>query len=99
MKKVHIIISGTVTGVGFRWWLKKRAIERNIQGWVRNKNENEVEALLLGYVKDVDDMVKLCRKGPISSKVESIKIENCQQEYFNKSFDILHNEKINDNYN
>jgi hypothetical protein len=33
--------------------------------------------------------LKLCRKGPTSSNVESIKIEDYQQEYFKKSFDIL----------
>ena len=89
MKRIHIIVTGTVTGVGFRWWLYQKANERNIYGWVRNKTNNEVEAVLLGHEKDVDDIMKLCRKGPTSSNVESIKIENYQQEYFKKSFDIL----------
>ena len=66
-----------------------RANERNIYGWVRNRTENEVEALLLGHEKDVDAIIKLCRKGSSSSNVESIKIEDYQQEYFQKSFDIL----------
>ena len=89
MKRIHIIVTGTVTGVGFRWWLYQKANERNIYGWVRNKTNNEVEAVLLGHEKDVDDIMKLCRKGPTSSNVESIKIENYQQEYSKKSFDIL----------
>ena len=89
MKRIHIIVTGTVTGVGFRWWLYQKANERNVYGWVRNKTNNEVEAVLLGHEKDVDDIMKLCRKGPTSSNVESIKIENYQQEYFKKSFDIL----------
>ena len=89
MKRIHIIVTGTVTGVGFRWWLKMEAEKRNIHGFVKNRTEDEVEALLLGHEKDVEDVVKLCRKGPASSKVESIKIEDYQQEYFKKSFDIL----------
>ena len=89
MKRIHIIVTGTVTGVGFRWWLYQKANERNVYGWVRNKTNNEVEAVLLGHKKDVDDIMKLCRKGPTSSNVESIKIENYQQEYSKKSFDIL----------
>ena len=89
MKRIHIIVTGTVTGVGFRWWLYQKANERNVYGWVRNKTNNEVEAVLLGHEKDVDDILKLCRKGPTSSNVESIKIEDYQQEYFKKSFDIL----------
>ncbi len=89
MKRIHIIITGTVTGVGFRWWLKMEAEKKNIHGFVKNRAEDEVEALLLGHEKDVEDVVNLCRKGPLSSKVENIKIEDYQQEYFKKSFDIL----------
>ena len=89
MKSIHIIITGVVTGVGFRWWLKKEAEKRRICGFVKNRTENEVEAVLLGHEKDVDDILKLCRKGPPSSNVKSIKIEDYQQEYFKKSFDIL----------
>ena len=89
MKSIHIIITGVVTGVGFRWWLKKEAEKRRLYGFVKNRTENEVEAVLLGHEKDVEDVVRLCRKGPTSSKVKSIKIEDYQQEYFKKSFDIL----------
>ena len=89
MKSVHIIITGVVTGVGFRWWLKKEAKKRNVYGFVKNRTENKVEAVLLGHEKNVDDIIKLCRKGPTSSNVEGIKIKNYQQEYSKKSFDIL----------
>ena len=89
MKRIHIIVTGTVTGVGFRWWLKMESEKRKIYGFVKNRTEDEVEALLLGHEKDVEDVVRLCRKGPTSSKVKSIKIEDYQQEYFKKSFDIL----------
>jgi len=89
LKRIHIIITGAVTGVGFRWWLKMEAEKRNIHGFIKNRTEYEVEALLLGHEKDVEDVVRLCRKGPPSSKVKSIKIEDYQQEYFKKSFDIL----------
>ena len=89
MKRIHIIVTGTVTGVGFRWWLKMEAEKRNIHGFVKNRTEDEVEAVLLGNEKNVDDILKICRKGSSSSKVKSIKIEDYQQEYTKKSFDIL----------
>ena len=89
MKKIHIIITGTVTGVGFRWWLKTEAEKKSIYGYVKNRSKNEVEAVLLGDEKNVDDIIKLCRKGPTSSNVKGIKIKNFQQEYSKKSFDIL----------
>ena len=89
MKRIRIIVTGIVTGVGFRWWLKVEAEKRNLHGFVKNRTEDEVEALLLGHEKDVEDVVRLCRKGPTSSNVEGIKIKNYQQEYSKKSFDIL----------
>ena len=89
MKKKHIVITGKVQGVGFRYWLYQIANEKNVYGWVKNINTNEVEAVFLGEEKKVDEIIKLCRKGPTSSNVVSVKIEDYQQEYFKKSFDIL----------
>ena len=89
MKKKHIVITGKVQGVGFRYWLYQIANEKNVYGWVKNINTNEVEAVFLGEEKKVDEIIKLCRKGPTSSNVVSVKIEDYKQEYFKKSFDIL----------
>ena len=61
--------------MGFRWWLKTEAQKRKIYGFVRNRNKNEVEAVLLGNKEDLDIVINLCRKGPALSKVENIKIE------------------------
>ena len=88
MKK-HIIISGKVQGVGFRYWLRKKANQKNIYGWVRNKVSGEVEAIFIGDEAKINDLIKLCKKGPSSSKVTKIMIQNYQEEYFNKSFDII----------
>jgi len=90
LKNIHIIITGVVTGVGFRWWLKKEAEKRRIYGFVKNRTENEVEAVLLGEDKNVDELIKLVRKGPSSARVENLSIQNYQKEYLRKSFDILH---------
>ena len=90
MKRIHIIVTGTVTGVGFRWWLKMEAEKRKIYGFVKNRTENEVEAVFLGENKSVDELVKLARKGPSSARVENLSIQNYQKEYLRKSFDILH---------
>ena len=88
MKK-HIIIGGKVQGVGFRYWLYKAAMQRNIEGWVRNKISGEVEALIIGNDTDVNNLIKLCTKGPSLSKVTKIKVQNYQKEYLKKSFDII----------
>ena len=89
MKKIHIIISGKVQGVGFRYWLYQKSNEKNICGWVKNNINGEVEALLIGDCKNVDEILELCKEGPLSSKVTNIKTQNYKQEYFKKSFHIL----------
>ena len=88
MKK-HLLISGKVQDVGFRHWLYFKATEKNIRGWVKNKTTGEVEALLIGSVQEVEDVIKQCEKGPASSNVIQVKIRDYNQKYFKKSFDIL----------
>ena len=91
MKK-HIVITGKVQGVGFRYWLHKAAVRKNINGWVKNKISGEVEALLIGDDVKIDNLIKLCEKGPPSSKVTKIKVQNYQKEFLKKSFDIINND-------
>ena len=80
MKK-HIVITGKVQGVGFRYWLYKAAVRNNINGWVKNKISGEVEALLIGDNVEIDSLIRLCEKGPPSSKVTKIKVQNYQKEF------------------
>ena len=91
MKK-HIVITGKVQGVGFRYWLYQAAKQRNIDGWVMNKISGEVEALVIGNDTDINNLIKLCKKGPPLSKVTKIKVQNYQKEFLKKSFDIINND-------
>ena len=88
MKK-HIIITGKVQGVGFRYWLHKAAIQRNVTGWVRNKISGGVEALLIGKDEEINSLINLCEIGPLSSEVTKVQVKNYQKEYLKKSFDII----------
>ena len=80
MKK-HLLISGIVQGVGFRHWLYLKATEKNIHGWVKNKTTGEVEALLIGKDKDVEDLIRKCKLGPSMSSVEKITTKNYKSKY------------------
>ena len=80
MKKI-IVISGKVQGVGFRYWLYEKAIQKNIRGWVKNTITGQVEALLIGNEEDVNEVIKKCEKGPLSSNVAHVKIQDYKQEY------------------
>ena len=88
MKK-HLVISGRVQGVGFRHWLQSIAIKKNIFGWVKNKITGEVEALIIGKEKEVNDLINLCEQGPPSSNVDHVTAIEYKKDYLKKSFDII----------
>ena len=88
MKK-HLLIFGKVQGVGFRYWLYEKAIQKNIRGWVKNRITGQVEALLIGNDEDVNEIIKQCKIGPRSSNVTQVKTQDYKQEYSKKSFVIL----------
>ena len=85
----HLVISGRVQGVGFRYWLQSLATKKNIFGWVKNTISGNVEALIVGNEKEVEDLIKLCKKGPLPSKVDYVKVSKYKKDYLKKSFDII----------
>ena len=72
MKRVRVTVSGRVQGVFFRAETQREATNLNLTGWVRNKADGRVEALLEGEDKNVDKMLEWCRKGPPAARVENV---------------------------
>ena len=65
----RLIITGRVQGVGFRLWTSREARRRGLRGWVRNRFDGSVEALVIGEAAAVDAMVEACRQGPGLARV------------------------------
>jgi acylphosphatase len=68
----HVLIRGTVQGVGFRYWTRRTAIARGLAGWVRNRRDGTVEAVFAGVEQAVADMIALCGRGPASARVVAV---------------------------
>jgi acylphosphatase len=68
----HVVIRGRVQGVGYRVWMEVTALERGIEGWVRNRGDGSVEAVFGGPEGDVAAMITECRRGPPGAWVEII---------------------------
>jgi acylphosphatase len=68
----HVVIRGRVQGVGFRAWTEYTALERGLQGWVRNRRDGSVEALLVGPPDAVAAMIAACHQGPRGSHVDGV---------------------------
>jgi acylphosphatase len=62
-------IHGRVQGVGYRDALRREALRRNLRGWVRNRRDGTVEALLQG---EVDAVAAWARRGPPAASVERV---------------------------
>jgi acylphosphatase len=68
----HVFIRGRVQGVGYRAWMEITALERGIEGWVRNRRDGSVEALFTGLKEEVAGMIAECRRGPPGARVDAI---------------------------
>jgi acylphosphatase len=68
----RVIIRGRVQGIGFRAWTEFTAIERGLEGWVRNRNDGAVEALFAGSAEAVAAMIEACLKGPPHAHVAGV---------------------------
>lgn len=72
MSARQIVISGLVHGVGYRDWMVATAQLLGISGWVRNRRDGTVEALLDGETSAVEEMLHACRRGPRAAQVTAI---------------------------
>jgi acylphosphatase len=68
----HVVIRGRVQGVGFRAWTEVSALERGLEGWVRNRRDSSVEAVFGGEEHEVAAMIADCRGGPSGAWIETI---------------------------
>ena len=68
----QVTVRGRVQGVGFRAFVEFQAIKLDLEGWVRNRRDGSVEALLAGPEAAVAAMIALCRQGPSASHVAAL---------------------------
>jgi len=73
--QARVTITGRVQGVGYRDWVMDAARQLKITGWVRNRMDGSVEALIVGEDAAVGAMVEACRRGPPAAHVDEIDVE------------------------
>ena len=66
----HITVRGRVQGVGFRAFVECEALRHGLEGWVRNRRDGSVEAVLKGDAAAVAAAVEACRRGPRGAIVD-----------------------------
>lgn len=87
IKTLHLVIHGLVQGVYFRDSMRSEAQNLSISGWVRNRSDGAVEAVVQGKPDCVDAIVRWARRGPQYAQVESIEIKPHEGNY--ASFEVI----------
>ncbi|HEX7042774.1 MAG TPA: acylphosphatase [Patescibacteria group bacterium] len=90
MKVVHLLIHGYVQGVGYRKFVRHLATKFGLVGWVRNLPEGTVEAEVGGEKDHINDLIQICKKGPMLSDVTKVDVEWSEKDFEYTDFVIRH---------
>ena len=74
MIRRRVVVHGHVQGVFFRDSVRRLAQQRGVTGWVANRADGAVEAVLEGKPDAVERLVELCRAGPRGARVDSVDV-------------------------
>ena len=88
MERVHLIISGDVQGVGYRFTAIEVARDLRLVGWIRNNQDGSVEIVAEGPKETLENLITWAKKGPALARVEDVKMgwEKATGEF--DSFDV-----------
>ena len=75
METRRLLITGLVQGVGFRYAMLAQARLLGVNGWVRNRRNGSVEAMISGDQAQIEAMVDWSRNGPAGAAVDNVMIE------------------------
>jgi acylphosphatase len=77
----RLVITGRVQGVGFRYAMVAQARLLGITGWVRNRRDGSVEAVICGDAGQVEAMLDWSRNGPAGASVDDVMSETASGDY------------------
>ncbi len=74
MIRRRLVVTGRVQGVFFRDWTVEQARELGLDGWVRNRADGSVEAVVAGAPEQVEAMIERARRGPPAARVDDVAV-------------------------
>jgi acylphosphatase len=74
----RLVITGAVQGVGYRHWMYTQAHRLGLTGWVRNRRDGSVEAVVDGPPEGVTNLIELARTGPPAARVSAVQTEELE---------------------
>ena len=70
----RVIVEGLIQGVGYRDYARRAAARHGLSGWVRNRSDGTVEALIKGAPDAIEAMLSDLRSGPSGARVETVRL-------------------------
>jgi len=74
MRRVHVVVTGDVQGVGYRYTMRLEARAVGAAGWVRNRRDGSVEAEIEGTAEQVDALLAWMAQGPPGASVADARV-------------------------
>ncbi|WP_310449578.1 acylphosphatase [Sulfuritalea sp.] len=81
MQVRRLVISGIVQGVGFRYAMMSQARLLGVAGWVRNRRDGSVEAMIAGDAIQIEAILEWSREGPAGAVVADVMVETASGEF------------------
>jgi acylphosphatase len=75
MERLHAVVRGSVQGVGFRYFIQRKARQLGLRGWVRNNDDGTVELLAEGSRSDLEQLMMAAEEGPRMARVQRVEVQ------------------------
>ena len=88
MSTVHLLVEGKVQGVFYRASAKEMADDLGLSGWVKNREDGNVEMIVSGEESKINEFIKWCHKGPRRAVVTNVSVMPQEDISFEK-FEVI----------
>lgn len=75
LKTVHVIVKGTVQGVGFRFYTRRLAAGLGLRGWVKNLDNGDVEIEAEGERQTLEELISSLRAGDMAGYIDDLQVD------------------------
>jgi acylphosphatase len=90
-KSRHFFVSGSVQGVGYRYFARRAAARLHLEGWVKNLRDGRVEIHATGSATDLEEFARELERGPHGAFVSGVHAEDAAvQENHDGRFLVVH---------